>query len=313
MTERADDHPVTPDILADLQEGLLDADGEAAARRHLEACVDCRADLALLTDLPGRLAAAGDVGPLPEPVAARLDRALAAAAEEPADAPGVPTVPTASRTVTPLPTAHGPVRGMRLLQAAAAVVLVLGVGALGVSALTQGSDNGGSASTAGSAADSAGGKAAPEAASVAPITASGRDWTPGTVRSDAARLVDGSLGQAYALYDRAEAADGATDSTRSGTPAPSGSAPTPAGALRAAAGAAGELADPTTLRACVTNLTDGDTSVQPVAVDLARWKGQPAAVLVFPTTDDPGSLDVYVVAPDCPTGLFLHFARVPRS
>jgi hypothetical protein len=24
-------------------------------------------------------------------------------------------------------------------------------------------------------------------------------------------------------------------------------------------------------------------------------------------------LDVYVVAPDCPTGLFLHFERVPRS
>ncbi len=53
--------------------------------------------------------------------------------------------------------------------------------------------------------------------------------------------------------------------------------------------------------------------MQPLAVDLARWQGQPAAVLVFPTPHDPASLDVYVVAPDCPTGLFLNFARVPRS
>lgn len=302
---------LSADTLADLQEGLLDADGEAAARRHLEACAACRADLAALTDLPGLLAAAGDAGPVPELVAARLDRALAgAAAEDAAD----PTAATATRTVTPLAPDRGPVRGMRLLQAAAVVVLVLGAGALGVSALNHGGSNGDSASTAGSAADSgAGGGASreePSAATVAPITASGRDWTAAALRTDAADLLTGTLGQAYALYDRQAATGAQLDGA---TPDPSASPPAAQRDLANAAGGADRLADPTALRACVANITDGDASLQPVAVDLARWQGKPAAVLVFPTTDDPASLDVYVVAPDCPTGLFLDFERVPRS
>ena len=296
MTDRDDVH-LGPDTLADLQEGLLDADGEAAARRHLESCTRCRADLAALSDLPAGLAAVADVGPVPELVAARLDRALAEAAAEPA------ALPTASRTVTPLAPDRRPVRGMRLLQAAAAVVLVLGVGALGVGALTPGhGNNGDTASTADSG--SAGGRAAaPEQAAAAPITASGRDWTPATLRAEAASLAAGRLSRAYALYDRSQAPRDDVS-----TPAPSSDA-----ALRTAAGGAERLADPTELRACVTNLTDGNASVQPVAVDLARWQGAPAAVLVFPSPDDAASLDVYVVAPDCPTGLFLHFERVPRS
>ena len=299
---------LSADTLADLQEGLLDADGEAAARRHLEACAACRADLAALTDLPGLLAAAGDAGPVPELVAARLDRALAGAAAEDT------TAATATRTVTPLAPDRGPVRGMRLLQAAAVVVLVLGAGALGVSALNHGGSNGDSASTAGSAADSgAGGGASreePSAATVAPITASGRDWTAAALRTDAADLLTGTLGQAYALYDRQAAKGAQADAA---TPDPSASPPAAQRDLANAAGGADRLADPTALRACVANITDGDASLQPVAVDLARWQGKPAAVLVFPTADDPASLDVYVVAPDCPTGLFLDFERVPRS
>jgi len=302
---------LSADTLADLQEGLLDADGEAAARRHLEACAACRADLAALTDLPGLLAAAGDAGPVPQLVAARLDRALAGAAAEGAADPGPAT---ATRTVTPLAPDRGPVRGMRLLQAAAVVVLVLGAGALGVSALTHGGSNEDSASTAGGAADSAGSAAGrsegPEAATVAPITASGRDWTASTVRTDAADLLTGTLGQAYALYDRQAAKSAQPDGA---TPDPGASPPAAQRDLASAAGGADRLADPTALRACVANITDGDASLQPVAVDLARWQGKPAAVLVFPTADDPASLDVYVVAPDCPTGLFLDFERVPRS
>jgi anti-sigma factor RsiW len=303
---------LSADTLADLQEGLLDADGEAAARRHLEACAACRADLAALTDLSALLAAAGDAGPVPELVGARLDRALAGAAAEHATDPAAAT---ATRTVTPLAPDRGPVRGMRLLQAAAVVVLVLGAGAIGVSALNHGGSNGDSASTAGSAADSAGSaggrsQAAPEAAAVAPITASGRDWTASPVRTDAADLLTGTLGQAYALYDRQAAKGAQLDGA---TPDPSASPPAAQRDLASAAGGADRLADPTALRACVANITDGDASLQPVAVGLARWQGKPAAVLVFPTADDPASLDVYVVAPDCPTGLFLDFERVPRS
>jgi hypothetical protein len=311
MTERTDGarHPLTADTLADLQEGLLDADGEAAARRHLEACAACRADLAALTELPARLAAAGDAGPVPELVAARVERALADAAEE----AGPAAVPTAARTVTPMAPDRGPVRGMRLLQAAAAVVLVLGVGALGVSALTQGGGSGGgdsATSAAGGSSTDKGGVAAE--AATAPITTSGRDWTAQTLAAAAPALVAGSLGPAYSAYDRQAAPqDSAGSPGASATPAPSAAdVPAP---LAAAAGDAARLAYPGPLRACVANITDGDPSMQPLAVDLARWQGQPAAVLVFPTEDDQTTLDVYVVAPDCPTGLFLHFARVPRS
>ena len=223
-----------------------------------------------------------------------------------------PAAAPATRTVTPLAPDRGPVRGMRLLQAAAVVVLVLGAGALGVSALNHGGNDDGGTSSAADSAGSAGGRAeaAPEAATVAPITASGRDWTAATVRTDAADLLTGTLGQAYALYDRQAAKGAPADAA---TPDPSASAPAAQRDLASAAGGADRLADPTALRACVANITDGDASLQPVAVDLARWQGKPAAVLVFPTADDPASLDVYVVAPDCPTGLFLDFERVPRS
>ncbi len=284
MTEHLD-----ADALADLQEGLLDAAGEAAARRHLEACPGCRGDLAALTALAGHLAAAGDVGPVPELVAARLDRALAAAATD-------PVAPTAARTVTPvLPAGRGPVRGVRILQAAAAVVLVLGISAIGISALPRG----GTDATSSSAGGSAGDKAAPEAAGV-PITESGRDWGPATVAAAAPRLAEGTLGTPVYRTDP-QLAPGDTSGGAggaAGTPAPAASGPA-------------ALADPASLADCVTNLTAG--TGQPLAVDLAKWRGQPAAVLVFPSPDDPAALDVFVVEPSCPPGLLLHFARVPRS
>ncbi len=306
MSEQPDSRHLDADALADLQEGLLDGDGEATARRHLEACADCRADLASLTDLPALLAAAGDVGPMPELVAARLDRALAAEAVR-------PDVPTATRTITPeLSAARGPVRGMRLLQAAAAVVLVLGAGAIGISALPHG--GGGNSTSAGSsgAADSAGGSAAAESAS-APVTASGRNWTTGTLTAAAPLLAAGTYGPAFTQLDRKAAArddaGGATPSPSVGTLSGAPSIPPEA----AAAGPASRLADPAALQACVVTLADGGPVVQPLAVDLATYEGKPAAVLVFPAADDRAALDVYVVAPDCPTGLFLDFLRVPRS
>jgi hypothetical protein len=305
---------VTPDVLADLQAGLLHDRAEQTAHDHLAGCPACRGDLERLADIPGRLGAAGPVEPIPADVASRLDAALATAATEPADV-------AAASTVLPLqgaPAAHrrerSSPRGLRLLQAAAAAVVVLGLGGLAVSALHGGSDSGGTADTAGAAS---GGSAGAKSAAV-PITASGRDWTPTTLAAAAPALAAGTYGPAFAAYDdntRKSAASGSSVPTPAAPRLPSTTASGSSGPAEhgTAAGAAGKLADPTALRACVTNLTDGDTTMQPLAVDLARWQGQPAAVLVFPTAGDPASLDVYVVAPDCPTGLFLNFVRVPRS
>ncbi len=287
------DH-LEPDTLADLQEGLLDADGEAAARRHLESCAACRADLATLTDLPARLAAVADAGPVPDHVARRLDDALAALAASPAVG-DEPVAAAAATTVTPLRRPDGP-RGMRLLQAAAAVVLVLGLGGIAVSALPRGGDGDAATTGADSGAESAGGAVGGAAGGPAPITASGRDWTPASLAAGSGGLVTGDLGPPVAEY-RGEA--GAR------------TAPSPGAARDTAGLPAGRLADPVALRICVTRLSDAAT--EPLAVDLATFEGRPAAVVVLPDPDDPGQLFVYVVEPTCPVGTFLHFTHVPRS
>jgi hypothetical protein len=297
---------VTPDVLADLQAGLLHDRAERPTREHLVTCPACRADLEVLAAIPDRLAAAGSVEPIPADVASRLDAALAAAASAAPDVAATPTgVPSLGATATHRRDRSGP-RGLRLLQAAAAVVVVLGLGALAVSAIHGGSQDG--AGTAGGASSDRA-ASAPKSAAV-PVTASGRNWTPSTLAAAAPALASGTFGPALSQYDSARKT--AASSTSSAT-APA--SPTPAAGLvnSSAAGPAARLSDPDALRACVTNLNDGDQTMQPLAVDLARWQGQPAAVLVFPTVGDPASLDVYVVAPDCPTGLFLNFARVPRS
>ena len=72
MTEHLD-----ADALADLDEGLLDRDHMASARAHVAGCPQCRAELAALTGVRERLAAAAEVEPMPAEVVARLDRALA--------------------------------------------------------------------------------------------------------------------------------------------------------------------------------------------------------------------------------------------
>ena len=52
----------------------------------------------------------------------------------------------------------------------------------------------------------------------------------------------------------------------------------------------------------------------PLVVDVAKFDGQPATVIVLPTADEANRLDVYVVGPDCgpDDAKVLHFARVPR-
>jgi hypothetical protein len=245
------------------------------------------------------------VEPIPADVASRLDAALAAAASAPPDVAATPTiVPLHGATATHRGERSNP-RGLRLLQAAAVLVVVLGLGALAVSAIHGGSDSGGASSASGAAGDRA---SAPKSAAV-PVTSSGRNWTPTTLAAAAPSLAAGTFGPAVSLYDSTRKT--AASPTAAAVPSPASSSGGVANGL--AAGPADRLGDPAALSACIANLSDPGPAMQPLAVDLARWQGQPAAVLVFPTPQDPASLDVYVVAPDCPTGLFLNFARVPRS
>ncbi|HET9946314.1 MAG TPA: hypothetical protein VFR56_11740, partial [Actinomycetes bacterium] len=265
------------------------------------ACAD-RADR--LAALPALLAGAGTVGPVPVEVATGIDAALSAEAVS-AGAPG-------ARTVTPLDPARrrSPV-GMRVLQAAAVLVLVLAGVGLALSAL--GGGNGGDAGTAGgSAADSGGAAERATELGQFPLTISGRAWTGTSLTAAVPDLLAARLSPLVDAQTLRESASG-SDSSRTdapedegangdtGTPAP---AAAPAGAQRLASGPA--------LAECVAALADGP--VTPLAVDLATWDGDPAAVILLPTPDDPGTVDAWVVAPDCAAAdaKVLYFARLAR-
>lgn len=311
------DHPDL-DALADLHADAPEAtDG---ARRHVAGCPRCTAELAALDRVPALLASAGGVGPMPVEVVTAVDAALAVEAGGPVvtgvtevadgtDRPPESSDLAAARTVTPLPTGHdrSPV-GMRLLQAAAVVVLLLAGVGIGVSALGGGSD--GDSSTAGGAdsstmADEATGSGA------YPLTASGRDWNADAVAQDAPKLLDGSLSPPVAadrLRERFSARSGDDAGADGGSEDPDA----PPSAASSADGSAARLATGPALAECVAALADGP--VTPLAVDIATWQQQPAAVIVLPQPDDPSAVEVWVVAPTCSTSdaKLLYYANLPR-
>jgi hypothetical protein len=63
------------------------------------------------------------------------------------------------------------------------------------------------------------------------------------------------------------------------------------------------LRDGKALAACVANLADGP--VTPLAVDIARFDGKPATIIVLPDPKDPSIVYAYAVSPACAEGTFL--------
>ena len=298
----SDSGHTSPDTLADLHEGLLHERAETAAREHLATCAQCRADLAALAALPATLAAAGEIGPVPDDVAGRLDAALDAASRAPADGPAATTVvPLASAGARTSP------RGLRLLQAAAVLVVVLGLGGLAVSALRDSGHGSAADSSAGSAAGPVAGT--PELAY--PVTASGRSWTATTLTAAVPRLLAGTLARPVAhgpLPDGTRKAADATPSPAATGPAPQGSATDPSfSVLQDNPG--GRLVEGTPLASCVASLVGGPAT--PLAVDVATYQGSPAVVILLPGLTGADRVDIWVVRPDCSTGT-LYYGSVPR-
>lgn len=277
------------DTLADLQEGLLESAQATAIAQHLDGCAQCRARRDALDDVQVLLrdhGAAADVA-APDDVVRRLDDALATAA-----AP----LATASATVTPLTAlttrAHQPWQ-TRVLQAAAVFVLVAAVGGLGyggIRALSDGGQPGVHTAASGSKAsterDSATGKYI--------ITNSGRDYTKDSLRTAVPGLLSGTRNYSAQGGTRTTAPNKAT--TESPTPL-AGSSADPK-----------RLRDGTALAECVANLAGGP--VTPLAVDLGRFEGKPATIIVLPDQDDPSYVNAYAVEPACPTGTFLAWQHV---
>jgi hypothetical protein len=274
--------------LADLEEGLLQAEQVTSVAEHLHGCAECRARRDALDDVQLLLRdrGAGADAPAPEDVVRRLDDALAAAATP---------LPTASATVTPLTAVTKPARQpwtTRVLQAAAVFVLVAAVGGLGYGGIR--AMSGGNATRTDSASSGGGTGAGAEKRTAAHryvITSSGRNYTKDSLRS----AVPGLLSGRY----EASAQD-------SGGSAPSVTPKAAGGPTGGSATNPERLRDGRALSACVANLSDPEEGpVTPLAVDIARFDGKPATIIVLPDTTDPSMVYVYAVAPDCATGTFL--------
>ena len=194
---------------------------------------------------------------------------------------------------------------MRLLQAAAVVVLLLAGLGIGISALGGGGDS--DSSSAGGADSATADKAAESGAY--PLTASGRDWTADAVTLDALKLLDGSLAAPVAANTLREqfSAQAEDDAGSGGSTDPTASAP-----ARAAPESAARLASGPALAQCVAELAG--RPVTPLAVDISTWQQQPAAVIVLPAPGEPSRVEVWVVAPSCSTAdaKLLYYANLPR-
>jgi hypothetical protein len=104
----------------------------------------------------------------------------------------------------------------------------------------------------------------------------------------------------------------ATSLVRTGSPVATGKQPTPqaSGADGSAVPVtSGTVTDPTQLTACLRSLGESDRA--PLAVDLARYQGREAAVIVL--AGKVGGYDIWVVARDCRPGAEtpLAFKRAP--
>jgi len=264
---------VTLETLANLDEGLLVPAQEQRIRTHVAGCSACSARLESVVGIRTALAAAPPER-LPADVGARLDAVLAGA--------GGPSS-IRHREIRPdrrRPARWRPSGGLLATGAAASIVLLLFT-AFAVGALRGGPG----ASTSNSAARDTTSAARQPGADVPAraVTASGRNYTPATLRAALPAL----LGQRDAsAQSRMSAA----------TPPPSG-----------LAGRASQLGP------CVAELA-GRGGVTPLAVDVAKYAGQSAVVVVLPEAGPAKVLDIWVVRPGCTRGdpQVIYFTRLPR-
>jgi hypothetical protein len=295
---------LTAETVADHLEGLLGPGEAAEAERHLALCPGCSAMREDLGRLRAALASHSTV-PMPASVAARIDLALAEAAEARAAAGLSSDGRSASdeeRTGDRLGRRAGPVpRHRRWLPvlggALATVAIVLGTLAV-LPRLTSSHGEGSQLATAGEGAATGqadGGKA--EGVSPGPNAAAG-----GSDSAASGRVV--SSGRAYTAYtlsagvrDLLAEQDTARDLS---APQAAGAASVPSVGAFASDPSLARLGSQAALAACIQGLVKSD--VVPIVVDLATYGRKPAAVIVLPDPSDVSSATVYVVSPDCGPG-----------
>ena len=295
------------ETLAAFREELLSRRKAARVSAHLAACSRCAGLDAQLTEVPALLTRS-TTPPMPDALTARIEAAIAAeaAARAATAADGAVAAGAAGAGAGPGNRAGRPSRppgrpsrsrlALRVAAVTAAVVVVAG-GGYGVARLLSG--NPGPGTGAGSAAAPAAGangkapsisegglrapgsQAAGGAASAARIVSSGTNYQPGRLKAQVTATLAQSGGKAAAGQ----------------SPAPSPGGP-PAGSVPR-------------MPACVPHVTGGK---RPLLVDLAKYQGRPATVVVIPA-DRPGTLRALVVAGACTatTSHILAMTTLPGS
>ena len=302
------------ETLAAFREELLSRRKAARVSAHLAACSRCAGLDAQLTEVSALLTAS-TAPPMPDALTARIAAAIAAEAAARAATTADHAVATADGTVAvgaagggtgphdraarparPSRAPSGPGRARLALRVAAvtAAVVVVAGGGYGVARLlTANPESATSAGAGNEAAPAAGGHGAasektpgglgaPSAGRSAPtarIVSSGTNYQPGQLKTQ----VSAVLTQHRAGASAAAGFSQANQPTASAPPVP----------------------------ACVPHVTGGK---RPLLVDLAKYRGRPATVIVIPGATS-GTLRALVVAGPCTatTGRVLATATVPGS
>jgi len=290
---------LTPELLADLAEGLLDPASAQHATHHLDQCGLCQGVQSSLREVSSTLAALPTPS-MPDDVEARILSALPGAAGD---------QPTSAPTVVPLAAERRRRRGWAgpSLGIAASVAGVLLVGGLLYPTLNS-SDNDGLTS----AADlESSGRSAPPDANLQMRYDASRTGT----QYKAERLSDQVkvLVRARELYLSEESAGESTDGSPEITPTSGVYGTANGDQLGAAALARAPMAtDPAAAQACLEQYL-GAPDVTPLAIDIGRFQGQLAAIIVLPSQTSPDKAEVWIVDPGCagPDSVVLYFANIP--
>jgi hypothetical protein len=274
-------------VLARLERAML------TARTEDEAPTLLGADLSdTSTRLMRPIGRAESTGPLPGGTGARrIVRSGPATGALPSSAPATGALPTsrlnrmsrttqgARRQAREEQKADRPSRLGPILRIAAVAVVVLGTGGFLFQQVFNSSSDGGAADTA--ASRSADGGVAPL---LTPVQSTRTNYQKAALPKQVQTLIASTeklRTQATAQADLNNAREA------SATPEAAGKAAT--------GGQQRLLSSPAAVRACLTGIGAG--AAQPLAIDLARYAGQEAAIIVLPA--DGGGYDVWVVARDC--------------